>query len=75
MFTLLITLINISSSSERSAALEAIESSLTQALMNVEIPADIPTLAIGVQIQRYGITIITIVLAGPFIIIVEPYNY
>ena len=52
MFTLLITLVNVpSSSDERSAALDSIESSLTNALRSVETPA---AMTAEVQIQRYG---------------------
>ena len=51
MFTFLITLVNVPSSAERSAALRVIESSLMYALGNLT-PATAPT----VQIQRYGIS-------------------
>ena len=51
MFALLITLVNVSSSMERSAVLDAIESSLMTALRNLEVQ---PTMT---QIDRYGITI------------------
>ena len=54
-FTLLITLVNVSSSAERSAALRVIESSLTYALGNLTT-----VIAPTVQIQRYGIAMLVL---------------
>ena len=57
MFELLITLVNIPSSTERSAVLDAIESSLTTALRNLEIQ-EIQPIMTQIDLGRYGITII-----------------
>ena len=57
MFELLITLVNVPSSMERSAVLDAIESSLTTALRNLEIQ-EIQPIMTQIDLGRYGITII-----------------
>ena len=57
MFELLITLVNVPSSTERSAVLDAIESSLTTALRNLEIQ-EIQPIMTQIDLGRYGITII-----------------
>ena len=56
LFELLITLVNVPSSMERSAILDAIESSLTTALRNLEIQP----IMTQIDLDRYGITIIVI---------------
>ena len=56
MFELLITLVNVPSSAERSAILDAIESSLTTTLRNLEIQP----IMTQIDLDRYGITIIVI---------------
>ena len=57
MFELLITLVNVPSSMERSAVLDAIESSLMTALRNLEIQ-EIQPIMTQIDLGRYGITII-----------------